>query len=51
MLGQKTHCEVCYEAGSKWLESTKNVNLFRYQGDKNKPHSLMLRLSKSELNV
>ena len=49
MLGQKTHCGVCYEAGSQWLGSAKNANLFRYQGDENKPHSLMLRLSKSDL--
>ena len=51
ILGTKTHCKICYESGKKWLENQKSSSAFIYQDPKEKPHSLMLKVSQDDLRT
>lgn len=49
MLGTKTHCKVCFESGKKWLQEQKSWPVLVYENPKEKPHSLILKVSQEDL--
>ena len=49
MLGTKTHCKVCFESGKKWLEEQGGSTALVYENPKEKPHSLILKVSQEDL--
>ena len=49
MLGTKTHCKVCFESGKKWLQEQKSWPALVYENPKEKPHSLILKVSREDL--
>ena len=49
ILGTKTHCKVCYESGKKWLDHKKSSSALVYDHPKEKPHSLILKVSQDHL--
>lgn len=49
MLGTKTHCKVCFESGKKWLQEQKSWPALVYENPKEKPHSLILKVSQEDL--
>lgn len=51
MLGTKTHCKVCFESGKKWLQEQKSWPALVYENPKEKPHSLILKVSREDLQT
>lgn len=51
ILGGKTHCEICFRTGQKWLEEQEGSTALIYATPKDKPHSLILKVKQEDLST